>query len=242
MGLLFSLPYSLPLADVAGAFWDSTLPGKVIVIVLFLGSAAAWTIMWTKGVQLRSASRSTESFLKSFRAEQNPTALFARREEHAESPLNVIYKAGCTALGNELKAQGVTSAEGTHRKLSLNQLEALRSVVDRNVADEALVLESQMGMLATAVSAAPFLGLLGTVWGVMDSFSGMVDAGNAALSAVMPGVAGALLTTIVGLIVALPSMVGYNLLSAHIRRISVQMDNFSQEFISSVQNTYVIEA
>jgi len=100
----------------------------------------------------------------------------------------------------------------------------------------------QMGMLATAVSAAPFLGLLGTVWGVMDAFSGMAESGSVALSAVAPGISGALLTTIVGLFVALPSMVGYNLLSGRIRRISVQMDNFAQEFISEVHNTYVIEA
>ena len=130
----------------------------------------------------------------------------------------------------------------SHRHLSLNQLETVRSVVDRNLADEVLLLEDQMGLLATAVSAAPFLGLLGTVWGVMDAFAGMALAGNAALSAVAPGISGALLTTIIGLIVALPSMIGYNLLSAEIRRISVQMDNFAQEFIPGIQNSYVIEA
>ena len=249
MGLLFSLPNSLPLADIASAFWDSTLSGKVIVIILFLGSAMAWTIMWTKGLQLRCASRATEDFLEAFRADRNPTALFIRREEYEGSPLNSIYNAGCKALGAELQARGSAADDllmgeltaSALRRLSLNQLETLRSVVDRNVADEALVLEGQMGMLATAVSAAPFLGLLGTVWGVMDSFSGMAESGSAALSAVAPGISGALLTTIIGLIVALPSMVGYNLLSAQIRQLSVKMDNFSQEFISSIQSAYVIE-
>jgi biopolymer transport protein ExbB/TolQ len=86
------------------------------------------------------------------------------------------------------------------------------------------------------------LGLLGTVWGVMDAFAGMAESGSAALSAVAPGISGALLTTIVGLLVALPSMIGYNLLSSRIRSLSVQMDNFSQEFISAIQNAYVIEA
>ena len=82
MKWLFSSSFSLPLADVAGAFWDSTLPGKAIVILLFLGSAAAWTIMWTKGMQLRCASRATRDFLEAFRAERNPTVLFTRREEY----------------------------------------------------------------------------------------------------------------------------------------------------------------
>ncbi len=250
MGLFDSMLFSLPLADIAGAFSDSTLPGQAIVILLFLGSAGAWTIMWTKGVQLRLASQATADFLDAFRMERNPTALFTKREEYPGTPLNTIYKSGCHALGGELQAHGVdpddllmgSLTSDSHRHLTLNQLETLRSVVDRNVADEALNLESSMGLLATAVSAAPFLGLLGTVWGVMDAFSGMAQSGSAALSAVAPGISGALLTTIVGLLVALPSMVGYNLLSAHIRRISVQMDNFSQEFISGIQNTYVIEA
>lgn len=250
MDILSSMLVAMPVADVASAFWDSTLPGKAIVILLFLGSAGAWTIMWTKGVQLRFASATTADFLEAFRSERNPTALFTKREDYPGTPLNSIYKEGCKALGGELQAHGIdpedllmgdlTSEERRH--LSLNQLETLRAVVDRNVAEEALNLEDQMGLLATAVSSAPFLGLLGTVWGVMDAFSGMAQSGSAALSAVAPGISGALLTTIVGLLVALPSMIGYNMLSAHIRRVSVQMDNFAQEFISSIQNTYVIEA
>ncbi len=250
MFLTDSILNSLPVADIASAFWDSTFPGKAIVILLFLGSAVAWTIMWTKWVQLKFASRTTADFLSAFRSERNPTALFTKREDYPGSPLNTIYKAGCKALGGELHAHGVDPEDllmggltsEMHRRLSLNQLETLRAVVDRNVADEALNLESQMGMLATAVSAAPFLGLLGTVWGVMDAFAGMAQSGSAALSAVAPGISGALLTTIVGLLVALPSMIGYNTLSAKIRRISVQMDNFAQEFISAIQNNYVIEA
>ncbi len=250
MDMFSPLLISLPIANMTDAFWDSTLPGKAIVIILWMGSAAAWTIMVTKGWQLKRASESTFDFLQAFREERIPTAMFTRREEYQGTPLNRIYKAGCTALGGELQAHGIDPDDllmgdmtsEAHRRLSLNQLETLRSVVDRNVADSALHLESQMGGLATAVSAAPFLGLLGTVWGVMDAFAGMAESGSAALSAVAPGISGALLTTIVGLLVALPSMIGYNLLSAKIRHISVQMDNFSQEFISAIQNNYVIEA
>lgn len=250
MDLFNSLLAPMPLANMADAFTDSTAPGKVIVAALFLGSAWAWTIMITKGWQLKLASNTTASFLAAFRSERNPTALFTKREDYPGSPLHVIYTEGCKALGGELQAHGIDpddllmgdiTSEAQHR-LSLNQLETLRAVVDRNVADEALNLEDQMGLLATAVSAAPFLGLLGTVWGVMDAFSGMAQSGSAALSAVAPGISGALLTTIVGLLVALPSMIGYNLLSSKIRHIAVQMDNFAQEFTTAIQNAYVIEA
>jgi len=102
-------------------------------------------------------------------------------------------------------------------------------------------LEQYLSLLGTIATVSPILGLLGTVWGVMDAFSGMADSGSAALSAVAPGISGALLTTIIGLIVALPSMIGYNLLSSKIRNIAVQMDNFGQEFISKVHNNYSIE-
>lgn len=245
-----SIFISFPLADIASSFWNSTLPGKIIVILLFLGSAAAWTIMWTKRMQLRSASRLTSLFLDSFRKEKDLTAVFTRREKFKGTPLEVIYQEGCKTLSQELQVHGVDTDDllmgnltsNDHRHLTISQLEAIRSVVDRTVADQALILEDQMGLLATAVSAAPFLGLLGTVWGVMDAFSGMAQAGSAALSAVAPGISGALLTTIIGLIVALPSMIGYNLLSSEIRRIAVQMDNFAQEFVSSIHNNYVIEA
>lgn len=250
MDMFNSLLVSLPIADIATSFWESTFPGKAIVIVLFLGSAWAWTIMITKAMQLKQADHTTAAFLAAFRTERNPTALFTKREEYRGSPLNTIYKAGCNALGGELQAHGIDPDDllmgdltsESHRRLRLSQLESLRAVVDRNVADEALGLEDQMGLLATAVSAAPFLGLLGTVWGVMDAFSGMAASGSAALSAVAPGISGALLTTIVGLLVALPSMIGYNMLSSKIRHISVQMDNFAQEFVSAIQNSYVIEA
>ena len=111
-----------------------------------------------------------------------------------------------------------------------------------SLSQQRLLLENNLGILGTMAAIAPLVGLLGTVWGVMDAFAGMAASGNAALSAVAPGISGALLTTIVGLLVALPSMIGYNLLSSKIRSLSVQMDNFAQEYISAIQNSYVIEA
>ena len=250
MELLNSLLVSLPIADVGFAFRESSLPGKTIVLLLFLSSAGAWTIMLTKYWQLKRAGEATGEFLDAFRTGPNTTALFTKREDYPGTPLNTIYRAGCMALNGELQTRGIDPDDllmgdmtsEAHSRLNLNQLETLRTVVDRNVADEALILEEQMGLLATAVSAAPFLGLLGTVWGVMEAFGGMAATGAATLSAVAPGISGALLTTVVGLLVALTSAIGYNLLTNQIRRISVQMDNFAQEFISKTQNAYVIEA
>lgn len=209
------------LGNVLFTFTESTLPGKLIVLILFVSSVGAWYVMATKMFQLSRARSGSEYFLRMFREKPNP---FAQGKRIPESPLNAIYEAGCQAVETE---GGET--------LTMHQIESVRAVVDRTMADEALELENQMGLLATAVSACPFLGLLGTVWGVMDAFGGMAASGAATLSAVAPGIAGALLTTVVGLLVALPSAIGYNQLTSRIRRLSVQMDNFSQEFIIAVQ-------
>ncbi len=209
------------LGNVLYTFTESTLPGKVIVLILFASSVGAWYVMSTKMLQLSRARSGSDRFLDLFRKKQSP---FDRGVRIPESPLNAIYEAGCSAVASE-----------GGENLTMHQIESVRAVIDRTMADEALKLEDNMGLLATAVSACPFLGLLGTVWGVMDAFGGMAASGAATLSAVAPGIAGALLTTVVGLLVALPSAIGYNLLTSRIRRLAVQMDNFSQEFIIAVQ-------
>ncbi len=106
-------------------------------------------------------------------------------------------------------------------------------------AKSGLKLESQMIILSTAVSGAPFLGLLGTVWGVMDAFGGIAQAGTASLAAMAPGVAGALITTVVGLLVAIPAMFGYNFLVTSVRTAIVQAENFAGEFSSEIEHRYV---
>jgi biopolymer transport protein ExbB/TolQ len=240
----FMIPY-LPLASVAFAFRESTIAGKIIVLFLFVGSIFAWTIMISKFVEVRRAKENSRRFLQAFRKEHDPVALFLRRQKFASSPLYKIYERGCLALGAELEATGVDASElfvggvgEPDRRISTVQAEAISNVNARNVADEALLLESNMGLLATAVSASPFLGLLGTVWGVMDAFGGMAVKGAATLSAVAPGISGALLTTVVGLLVALPSAIGYNILTNQIRELTVQMDNFAQEFSAEIQRAY----
>ena len=209
------------IGNILYTFSESTLPGKLIVLILVASSMGAWYVMLSKYRQLSKAQRGSERFLVGFRNKDNP---FAQGQRIPDSPLNTLYEAGCKAIAGE-----------NSPTLSTHQIDSVRAVVDRTMADEALKLEEGMGQLATAVSACPFLGLLGTVWGVMDAFSGMAVEGSATLSAMAPGIAGALLTTVIGLLVALPSSVGYNLLTSRIRQLAVQMDNFSQEFGTAAQ-------
>jgi biopolymer transport protein ExbB/TolQ len=239
---------ALPLADVLFSFNQSNFAGKAIVIVLVIGSVFSWTIMLTKMRELARARKLSQQFVAAYRAEAVPVALYLKRQRYEDSPVCAIYERTCAALGAEVEARGVNPSDlfmggigAPNIKLTFLQMRGIRNVADRTTADEAFFLENNMGWLATAVTAAPFLGLLGTVWGVMDSFCSVVRSGAAAamLASVAPGISGALLTTVVGLLVALPSSIGYNMLAEKIRRLTVQMGNFVEELMADLEQHYV---
>jgi biopolymer transport protein ExbB/TolQ len=125
------------------------------------------------------------------------------------------------------------------QSVSLKSMEHVKRTLERAVAQESLKLESGLILLAITVSGAPFLGLLGTVWGVMSTFSHIAMSGNASLTTMAPGVAAALVTTVAGLLVAIPSMFGYNWLVHHLRVLTVELDNFAQELVSKMEIEYL---
>ena len=238
-----------PVANAVYAFNTSNFfSGKLIVMILVLGSVLAWTVMVTKVIELRKAEAESKRFTAVFRKEKHPLTLFLKRVKFTDCPLFKIYEGACNALGVELEWRAADSSElfmhdmdVSLPKLNIMQIGAVRNAAERSVADQSLMLESKMGLLATLVNTAPLLGLLGTVWGVMDSFVEMAIKGMANLSAVAPGISGALLTTVVGLLVAIPSAVGYNLLTNRIRNLYVQMENFSDELMAEVQRSFAKE-
>ena len=117
----------------------------------------------------------------------------------------------------------------------------MKRLLENAVSQEALKLESGLILLAIAVSGGPFLGLLGTVWGVMSTFAGIAQSGSATLTAMAPGVSAALITTVAGLLVAIPSMFAYNWLVHNLRVLTVELDNFAQELISKMETEYLAD-
>jgi biopolymer transport protein ExbB/TolQ len=243
VALLFELPM---IASLGFSLQESTWPGKLIVVLLFASSIYVWSIMIIKFQELKRAAISSNMFDRRYRQERNPVALFLRKERYPESPLFEVYEKACVTMGAEVDSQEPDASElfagslgDEEIQLKPLQLEAVRNSAERTVSTTLLNLERTMPVLATAVTACPFLGLLGTVWGVMDAFSGMAEAGSATLSAVAPGIAGALLTTVVGLLVALPSAIGYNMLTSRVRELQVRTDNFSQEIVADIQRNFL---
>lgn len=222
--------------------WEqATLEGKAIIILLIVFSIVAWSIMATKAVEMRRARRLNGYFDAEYRAQKNVFGIFDRRVQVDGCPLYAVYLAGCQELDARLRR-----ADGSRRsRVSLTDMEHVKRTLEGAVARQALKLESGLILLAIAVSGAPFLGLLGTVWGVMSAFSGVAQAtaagGRADLAAMAPGVAGALITTVAGLLVAIPSMFGYNWLVHNLRVLTVELDNFAQELVSQMETEYLRE-
>ena len=233
---------SLPLAATANpfyAFQQSDALGKFIVIFLFVGSIYIWTIMIEKWSTLTKFTKAAKTFKNIFRDSRYPLSVYKEAERN-NSPLADVYMKGSNELLDYYQltkdnAVRYGSNNFPKQKLSTGQLETIRTILEQGVSDKILELEEKMGFLATAVSVSPFFGLLGTVWGVMMAFISMAMQGKAEISGMAPGISGALLTTVVGLLVAIPSLIGYNLLSNYIRQLTVFMDNFVEEYLTKLK-------
>jgi biopolymer transport protein TolQ len=208
---------------------EATPEGKAIIIILVGFSLLAWSVMGAKAIEMRRASKMNHFFNEEFQRQKNVLAIYERNVEVEGCPNYTVYKIG----SSELQARLQNSKKPG--QMSLKGMEHVKRALERTVASEALKLESGLIFLAIAVSGAPFLGLLGTVWGVMSAFSYVAMKGNADLATMAPGVAGALITTVAGLLVAIPSMFGYNWLVHHLRVLTVELDNFAQELVSKME-------
>jgi biopolymer transport protein TolQ len=207
--------------------WEkATIEAKVIIIFLVIFSMFAWSIMVSKSLQMRRARRLNDLFMSEFRAQKTVLDIHDRRVQVEGCPLFAVYQEG----GVETEAR-LKQADGSRKQhVSLKAMEHIKRTMESAVAREALALESGIILLALAVSG---------VWGVMDTFAGVAQAGRADLAAMAPGVAAALITTVAGLLVAIPSMFGYNWLVHNLRVQTVELDNFAQELASKLETEFL---
>jgi biopolymer transport protein TolQ len=217
--------------------WNqATLEGKIIILILAVGSIFSWSVMLAKWLQMRQARKLNGFFEAEYQRSDRALAIYDRRVQVEGCPLFSVYIAGSMELDGRLK-----SKDGGERRatLSIKSVEHVKRSLENSVARESLKLESGLITLALAVSGAPFLGLLGTVWGVMSAFSYVAQSGKADLATMAPGVAASLATTVAGLLVAIPSMFGYNWLVHNLRVLMVELDNFAQSFVSRIETEYL---
>lgn len=226
------------------ALEHSTLEGKLVIAGLVFGSIFSWSVMIAKFIQIRKATEQMARFLAQFRRSSRPLTLYMKGDRFNGAPAYEVYRAGSEELAKHLT--GSSEVDETFairlqesRRISVTAMNSVKSTIERHVGEQGLLLEDKMVLLATAVSGAPFLGLLGTVWGVMDTFSGVALAGKASLAAMAPGVSGALITTVMGLLVAIPAMFGYNYLVNSVRHLTIEVDNFASELMAAFEHAYL---
>jgi biopolymer transport protein TolQ len=217
--------------------WDQATPeAKVIIFCLMLFSVIAWSVMIAKAIQMRRAKRLNHFFRAEYRSQKHVLDVFDRRVQAEGCPMFTVYNSGSMELDTRLK---LPDNSGRKQRISLKGMEHVKRTLENSVAQESLKLESGLILLAIAVSGAPFLGLLGTVWGVMSTFGHVAQQGKADLATMAPGVAAALITTVAGLLVAIPSMFGYNWLVHTLRVLTVELDNFAQDLVSKMETEYL---
>jgi biopolymer transport protein ExbB/TolQ len=239
----------------------ATLEGKLTIGLLIIVSFVSWTVIINKARQLYKASKMSKRFFTAYRATRDPMEIFNAGDDFTGAPAYEIYYTGSEELAYHLKnnpirvervasvsnnvpeaARAVNTdhlARSISTKISNASFESVKVALERAVSTQAISLEKGMIILTTAVAGGPFIGLLGTVWGVMETFSGIAIKQAASLTAMAPGVAGALIATVVGLFVAIPAMFAYNYMVTMIRNITQELDNFTTEFATAIEHAYV---
>jgi biopolymer transport protein TolQ len=219
------------------AFEKATTEGKMTIGVLTVLSLFSWTVIIAKMRQIFLARRAGRKFYAAFRENRDPLAVFRQGTKYKGAPVFEVYHTATEELDFQMKNHPIKIKGKT--KISQNSFDTVRVALERMVSAQGMNLEKGMVILSTAVSGGPFIGLLGTVWGVMDTFSGVAKANAATLTAMAPGVAGALIATVIGLLVAIPAMFAYNLMVTTIRQITQELDDFAAELGTQIEHQYV---
>ena len=210
-----------------------TLDGWLIIGFLFLMGCTSLYILRQKLVMLRQSRKGNEVFSESFRSLENPMALFEKEDEFTTSSLYRVYKAGCEELNICIKRKGGQCKVGDG--LSDRVMNSFKAALEKAAMYESRKLSAGMVILNMSVAGAPFLGLLGTVWGVMNTFAGLAEAGEANLAAIAPGVASALACTMAGLLVAIPSLFASSYITSKIKDMNADVNVFMDDFILKME-------
>jgi biopolymer transport protein ExbB len=210
-----------------------TLDGWLIIGFLFLMGCTSLYIFRQKLVMLGKAGKGNDAFLKSFRDLENPLDLLEKDEEFPASSIYTVYKVGCEELNICMKRKGESLKEGT--LLSEKVMNSFKAAIEKAAMYESRKLSAGMVILNMSVAGAPFLGLLGTVWGVMNTFAGLAEAGEANLTAIAPGVASALACTLAGLLVAIPSLFASSYVTSKIKDMNADVNAFMDDFILKLE-------
>ncbi len=219
-------------------FWALVLDtGFVVGLVLLLlvsFSIASWGIAAYKWLHLRKAQQQSIAFLDTFWNSKKLDAIYETSAQWEQSPVAQVFRAGYVELS---RSTGSKQSEGELH--TGGDLESINRAMRRAMTTQITILESMVSFLATTGSTAPFVGLFGTVWGIMEAFQEIGLAGNATLATVAPGISEALIATATGLAAAIPAVVAYNFFVQKIKVLDAEMENFSSDFLNICKRHFI---
>jgi biopolymer transport protein TolQ len=227
--------------DVFDLVLRAGLMGKLVLLVLLGFSVASWAIIFHKWRLMQRIKRETHMFREIFAESDNLSVVYAATKQYHASPLAHIFAVGYAELRAHLPAKmavrGRNGVSDEFHEEPVSEPEAIdvgrfQRMLSLVASEELIRLERLLPSLATTGSATPFIGLFGTVWGVMNAFHGIGLRGSASLAIVAPGISEALIATAAGLAAAIPAVIAYNYFVSRLRVMAIEMENFASEFAS----------
>jgi biopolymer transport protein TolQ len=203
----------------------------------------SWIIIFAKFIRLRRVARQSEKFVAFFRKSKRFSEVNAIASQLGETPLTTLFKAGYAELDAQVKANrpedpAVTASGAPSGKLVIKNISGVERALERAIGVELSRLTRYMTFLATTASACPFIGLFGTVFGIMQSFRAIGQTGSTSIAAVAPGISEALVNTAAGLAAAIPALIFYNYFMGKVRQQRAGMDDFALEFINLAERNF----
>jgi biopolymer transport protein TolQ len=205
-----------------GMFWQADFIVQGVMIILLGASVWCWAIIWDKYKRLGNVRRRADKFESDFWSGNSLEELYERTRHDPDHPMAILF----VSAMREWQRSSATSTG----KIAMGTQERIYRVMQVTVSREMERLEHYLSVLATVGSTAPFVGLFGTVWGIMNSFQSIASSNNSSLAVVAPGIAEALAATAMGLVAAIPAVIAYNVLSADLGRYANRLEGFAEEF------------
>ena len=225
--------------SLVNGFLTSNLMGRALVVIQIIGSVVMLATIVGKAKELAFVGMATRRFLRDFASFGGVLEYYLQRRPSVLTGIEGIYKETCERLLKLLTPDMRSLVAGRETgsaaaALSAREIELVRGTCEHILDEEEIRVEHGMGIIATVVALEPMLGLLGTVWGVLDAFAEMGTAGSASLATIAPSISSALVTTVVGLIVAIPGVIAFNRMNASIRNITADMEGFADELTGRI--------
>jgi biopolymer transport protein TolQ len=224
------------------AILSASLIVQLTLLLLILLSVICWAVGFYKHMQLKRTHIANEAFLEQFWKTTSLDALYKDLDAYHFSNLARVFKSGYTEMQKLAEMAAKKGRADSDAPVLLSGIDNLERTMRKSVDTEVNFLESKLTWLATTGSTGPFIGLFGTVWGIMGSFHKIGVTGSASLAVVAPGISEALVTTAIGLAAAIPAVVLYNNFVAKIRKQEIEMNNFSNDFLNVVKRNFFKES